>query len=123
MGKLNKSDLYGKSIDELDALRQEIENGIAGAADNAALANGMIGQKLIKRFASDLDAIRKKYFTIKGSHEDQLSALHRLQGREQQLVEELLNLASAEKVKRDLGADLELVTMMMGDKKKEVHIR
>jgi ABC-type xylose transport system substrate-binding protein len=115
--------LHDKSADELSILRQEVENSIAGAADNAALAGGMMGQKLIKRFASDLDAIRKKYFTIKGSPDDQLSSLHRLQGREQQLVEELLNLVSAEKVKLDLGSDLELITMMIGDKKKEVRTR
>jgi uncharacterized protein YicC (UPF0701 family) len=123
MKKLQSSDLIGKTLDELEALRQGIEVAIEGATDNAALAEGMMGQKLIKRLADDLDAVRKKYASIKGSPEDQLAALHRLQGREAQLFEELENLSSAARVKRELGANLETIVMWMGEKKKDTGTR
>lgn len=112
-------DLSDKTLDELEVLRLELEDGIAGAADNASLADSMPGQKLIKRLTADLDAIRKKYAGIKGGAEEQLAALHCLQGREQQVNEELVNLKSASGTKRNLGLQLEAVTFTIGEKKRE----
>lgn len=114
-----KFDLSDKSLDELENLRLELENDIAGAADNASLAESMPGQKLIKRLTADLDAIRKKYAGIKGGAEEQLAALHRLQGREQQVNEELENLKAAVGMRRNLGLQLESVTFAIGEKKRE----
>lgn len=127
MSKREKSELYkktvedlrGKSVDELEGLRLQIEDGLQGCADNAELAESMMGQKLIKRLSADLEAIRKKYVGIKGKPEDQLVALHVLQGREQQLSEELLNLTSANTVKINLGVQIEAVILAIGQGKRE----
>ncbi len=127
MSKREKSELYkktmedlrGKSIDELEGLRLQIEDGLQGCADNAELAESMLGQKLIKRLSADLEAIRKKYAGIKGKPEDQLAALHVLQGREQQLSEELSNLTSANMVKINLGIQMEAVILAIGQGKRE----
>jgi uncharacterized protein YicC (UPF0701 family) len=116
---IDRSEFYGKSLDDLDAVRQEIEEGLRGAADNAALANSMPGQKLVKRLTADLDAIRRKYAGIKGPFEEQLMMLHKLQGREQQLSEELENLTSASRVQRLLGLRQEAVAAAIEDKKHE----
>jgi hypothetical protein len=131
MSKREKSELYkktmedlrGKSVDELEGLRLQIEDGLRGCADNAELAESMLGQKLIKRLSADLEAIRRKYAGIKGKPEDQLAALHVLQGREQQLSEELSNLTSANMVKINLGVQMEAVTMQIGELKKESSFR
>jgi hypothetical protein len=112
-------DLRGKSVDELEGLRLRIEDGLQGCADNAELAESMMGQKLVKRLSADLEAIRKKYIGIKGKTEDQLAALHVLQGREQQLSEELSNLTSANMVKINLGVQMEAVILSIGQGKRE----
>jgi len=127
MSKREKSELYkktmedlrGKSVDELEGLRLQIEDGLQGCADNAELAESMLGQKLIKRLSADLEAIRRKYSGIKGKTEDQLAALHVLQGREQQLSEELSNLTSANMVKINLGIQMEAVILSVGQGKRE----
>ncbi|MCK9566718.1 MAG: hypothetical protein M0Q43_11800 [Methanothrix sp.] len=112
-------DLRGKSVDELEGLRLLVEDGLRGCADNAELAGSMLGEKLIKRLSADLEAIRRKYAGIKGNPEDQLAALHILQGREQQLSEELSNLTSANSVKINLGIQMEAVILSIGQGKRE----
>jgi len=127
MSKREKPELYrqaieelrGKTVDELEKLRIQIEDGLAGCTENVALADSMPGQKLVKRLSADLEAIRKKYAGIKGNSDDQLAALHVLQGREQQLSEELSNLTSANMVKINLGIQMEAVILSIGQGKRE----
>ena len=118
-----QSDLYGKNLEELHARRLEVEEGIRGCEENAALADSAPGQKLIKRLSVDLDAIRRKYAFIKGNAEEQLAVLHRLQGREQQVGEELSNLKSAADARRNLGLQLEAITFAIGERKKDTGSR
>ena len=112
-------DFSGMNLDELVSKRQEVEELIRGCADNSALAGSVPGTKLVKRLGADLEAIRKKYAFIKGSPDDQLAALHRLQGREQQVNEELQNLTSASRTQRELGIQIEALTFAIGEKKKD----
>jgi hypothetical protein len=112
-------EVSGLNIDELVAKKQEVEELIRGCADNLALAGSVPGTKLVKRLGADLEAIRKKYAFIKGSPDDQLAALHRLQGREQQVNEELQNLVSAPNAQRELGLQIEALTFAIGEKKKD----
>jgi len=131
MSKREKSELYkktiedlrGKSIDELEVLRLQIEDGLQGCADNAELAESMLGKKLVKRLSSDIEAIRAKYVGIKGKAEDQLALLHVLQGREQQLYEELSNLTSANMVKINLGIQMEAIILAIGQGKRDSRVQ
>jgi hypothetical protein len=120
---MDRSEFYGKTLDELDSIRQDIAEAIRGSADNAALAASVPGQRLVKRLTADLDAVRKKYAGIKGEPSDKLSALDRLQGREQQLSEELENLTSASRVQRALGLRQEAIMAAIEEKKNEVPTR
>jgi hypothetical protein len=112
-------DLRGQTLDEIEAVRLRIEEGLAGCAENAELAESQQGQRLIKRLAADLAAIRRKYAGIKGNPDDQLAALHRLQGREQQVAEELDNLTKAAQAKINLGLQMEAAILAIGDKRRE----
>jgi hypothetical protein len=117
------SDVVGKTLDELDAMRQDIERMIAVASENCMLMDSVPGQKLIKRLKDDTDAIRRKYLGIKGSPDAQLEQLHKLQGREQQLVEELEVLAQAAALNRRLGEDYQKVVLAIAEAKKPKNAR
>jgi hypothetical protein len=123
MKKNDRSEFYGKELDELEVERQAIENAISFSLDNASLANSVPGQKLIKRLTRDVDVVRKRYYSIKGTHDEQLAVLHRLQGREQQLIEELENLTSAARFNKELGLRQEIIMAAIEEKKKEVPTR
>jgi hypothetical protein len=112
-------DVTGMNVDELASKKQAVEEIVRMCADNAALAGSMPGQKLIKRLNADLDAIRKKYVSVRGSPDDQLAAFHRLQGREQQVSEELQNLTSASREQREMGLQIEALTFAIAEKKKD----
>ena len=116
---MDESEYYKKSLDELDRMRLVVEESIGQCGDNASLMASVPGQKLIKRLAFDLEAIRKKYAGIKGGPDDQLANLHRLQGREHQLIEELANLSSAAQTMRELGIQLERISFVVAEKKNE----
>ena len=97
----------GQTIDELEAIREQINSAINGMADSTALAESIPGKKWVKRLQSDLSAIRSKYLSIKGPTEEVLKELSRLQGMEKQLKSELDLLTNAVSYEKRLVANLQ----------------
>jgi len=103
----------GQTIDELEAIREQINLAINGMADSTALAESIPGKKWVKRLQSDLLAIQSKYLGIKGSTEEMLRELSRLQGMEKQLKSELDLLTKAVSYEKRLVANLQELTEEM----------
>jgi len=114
-----KNDLENKTVDELVVVKEELSKAIDGVSDDVLLCDSVIGQKFIERLNSDLDAVRKKYYHIKGNAEQQFAELNLLKGRECQLAQQLLSLTSAGKTKEDLLRKLEVILAFIEVKQKE----
>jgi len=103
----------GQTVDELESIREQINSAINGMADSSALAESIPGKKWIKRLQSDLRAVQSKYLQIKGSTEEMLRELSRIQGAEKQLKTELDLLTNAVSYEKRLVANLQELTEEM----------
>jgi len=103
----------GQTVDELEAIREQINSAINGMADSRALAESISGKKWVKRLRADLSAIQSKYLHIKGSTEEMLRELSRIQGAEKQLKTELDLLTNAVSYEKRLVANLQELTEEM----------
>lgn len=101
------SKFSGTSIDELESIREQINSAINGMADSSALAESIPGKKWISRLQSDLKAVQSKYLHIKGSTEEMVREMSRLQGAEKQLRVELDLLTNAVSYEKRLVGDLQ----------------
>ena len=97
----------GRTVDELEVTREQINLAINGMADSTALADSIPGKKWIKRLQSDLRAVQSKYLQIKGSTEEVSRELSRLQGAEKQLKSELDLLTNAVSYEKGLVSNLQ----------------
>lgn len=107
MIELKASDFIGKSKEELGALHGKYAEIFRDTQEMVSLAETVPGKKLAKRLESDVSAIRAKYCNISGTDFEQLSELHRLQGRETQAAQELSNLVDAKKIADQVAKNIE----------------
>jgi predicted nucleic acid-binding Zn-ribbon protein len=108
---MRQEELFGKTVEELYSIKNEIRKALDAVSDAAMLADSVPGKKLVERMTKDLDAVRKKYAGISSadSVSTTLASLHFLQGRERQLMDELGVLTEAEKKKKELTEHLAVV--------------
>lgn len=113
----------GQSIDELEVLREQINTAINGMSDSVALAESIPGQKWIKRLQLDVSAVRSKYLNIRGDKDMAMRELHRLQGQEGRIKEELDILTNAVSYEKRLCQDLDELTLTLRQANKKVESR
>ena len=111
-------DYLSMTEQELLAERERIAALVQEVTMAAQFADTPLGKLVVKRMSGDLDAIRRKYFSIRGDDAQELAmSLVKLQGREQGLIELVELFAGGRKAIELLNEKMERISAVLAGHK------
>ena len=100
----------GKTPEELESVKKRAQDSLDEILVTVALSESIPGRRWLKMLQEDLAAVRAKYAFVKGTAEERLTELSKLQGKDEQLRSEIDLISNAESYHKRLLTEIEFLT-------------